>query len=215
MTETIRVVIADDHQAVRSGVATILATDPTISVVAEVEDGFSAVEACTKYSPDVALVDLRMPGTDGIWATERITSHTDTRVLVLTTYDSDELVAEALAAGAHGYLLKSASGPELVQAVRHVAQFHHVIDPAVAGGIIERLVAVKALPHSGMRQAPLHKALTEREQEVLELVATGMTNQAIADHLNIGVTTVKTHIASLYSKTGVTSRVELGQLMLM
>lgn len=202
--KTIRVVIVDDHEAIRGGVAAILGADDRIEVVGEAENGFDAAALCVREQPDVALVDLRMPGTDGIWATERITAETATRVLVLTTFDSDELVAQALAAGAHGYLLKTVRGPELIQSVAHVAEDRHVIDPAVAGGVIARL--------NSAAPAPLARPdLTEREAQVLELVAEGLTNQQIADRLVVGVTTVKTHVGSLYAKTGATSRVQLGR----
>ena len=212
MKGVVRVVIADDHEAVRSGVAAILATDPGIEVVAEAQDGFDALTACVRHVPDVALVDLRMPGTDGIWATERITSETGTRVIVLTTFDSDDLIARALAAGAHGYLLKSTSGAELIQAVRHVAADRHVIDPAITGGILARLAATT---RGAEAAAPVTLDLTEltvREREVLELLTTGLGNQAIAERLGVGITTVKTHVGALYAKSGAGSRVELARI---
>lgn len=202
-----RVVIVDDHEAVRSGVAAILRSDPAIRIVGEAENGFDAVALCLRERPDVALVDLRMPGTDGIWATERITAETGTHVLVLTTYDSDDLIARALAAGAHGYLLKSTRGPELIQAVHHVAGDRHVLDPAVAGSVIARFTDRS----DAVRECAL-PSLTARESDVLALVADGLTNQQIADRLGIGVTTVKTHVGVLYDKTGATSRVQLGQM---
>lgn len=211
---TVRVVIADDHEAVRSGVAAILSTDPTIAVVGEAANGFEAAALCAKLRPEVALIDLRMPGTDGIWATERITAESATRVLVLTTYDSDDVVAQALAAGAHGYLLKSTGGAELIQAVHHVASQRHVIDPGIAGSLIEQVVsaAQAASTRSVAATAFDSSALTAREIEVLHLLADGLTNQAIGERLHISVTTVKTHIGSLYTKTGATSRVQLGHL---
>lgn len=207
MTDTIRVLIADDHEAVRSGVAAILGTDPGIEVVAEAENGFDALAACHRDSPDVALLDLRMPGTDGIWAAERITAETSTRVLVLTTFDSDDLIAAALAAGAHGYLLKSTGGAELLNAVRHVAAERHVLDPAIAGAVIAGFTRTQP----EVEAAPI-EGLTHRETQVLALLADGLTNQQIADELHIGLTTVKTHVGSLYAKSGVESRVQLAQL---
>lgn len=218
MTNAVRVLIADDHEAVRSGVAAILGTDPGIEIVAEAENGFDALASCIRHSPDVALIDLRMPGTDGIWATERITAETATRVIVLTTYDSDDLIARALAAGAHGYLLKSTSGTELIQAVRHVAEDRHVIDPAIAGGIIARLTAAqrtaaqRAAHDAAATPPPDLSQLTTRERQVLDLLVTGLTNQAIAGQLGVGITTVKTHVGSLYTKTGAASRVQLAHL---
>ena len=211
MSEEVRVIIVDDHEAVRSGVSAIVSTDPSITVVGEGENGFEAVSLCVQLQPDVALIDIRMPGTDGIWATERITAETQTRVIVLTTYDSDELVARALAAGAHGYLLKSSRGAELIQAVHHVAGRRHVLDPAVAGSVITRLLTAEHTPeHENQPLAVDHLQLTAREAEVLGLVADGLTNQAIGEQLRISITTVKTHVGSLYAKTGATSRVQLG-----
>jgi len=210
MSDSIRVIIVDDHEAVRHGVAAILRADPAMKIVGEAENGFDGVALAVRERPDVALVDLRMPGTDGIWATERITADTPTRVLVLTTFDSDDLIARALAAGAHGYLLKTTRGPELIQALHHVAEDRYVIDPAVAGGIIAQLnERSDHLPSEGDDAVP---ALTRRETDVLALVSEGMTNQQIADRLGIGITTVKTHVGALYDKTGASSRVQLGRL---
>lgn len=209
MTDTIRVLIADDHEAVRSGVAAILGTDPGMEVIAEAENGFDALAACHRDRPDVALLDLRMPGTDGIWATERITAETATRVLVLTTFDSDDLIAAALAAGAHGYLLKSTGGAELLNAVRHVAAERHVLDPAITGAVIAGFT--RQQPDRMREGAPL-AGLTDREAQVLALLAEGLTNQQIANELHIGLTTAKTHVGSLYAKSGVDSRVQLAHI---
>lgn len=213
MNDVVRVVIADDHEAVRSGVAAILETDPTIAVVAQAEDGFSALTACLDHRPAVALVDMRMPGKDGVWATERITAETSTRVLVLTTYDSDDLIAQALAAGAHGYLLKTTKGSDLISAVHHVAADRHVLDPAITGGLIARVAASATNGNDVSSASGLDRTqLTQRERDVLDLLAEGRTNQQIADALGVGVTTVKTHVGSLYAKSGATSRVQLAQL---
>lgn len=235
MTTVIRVLIADDHEAVRSGVAAILQADDGIEVVAEAENGFDALAACHRERPDVALVDLRMPGTDGVWATERITAETATRVLVLTTFGSGELIASALAAGAHGYLLKSTSGGDLIDAVRHVAADRHVLDPAVAGSVIAGFAAAQrgvagrgagaagagtvgagAGAGAGARAgaSPGHGLgdLTRREREVLALVVAGLSNQQIANELHIGLTTAKTHVGALYAKSGATSRVQLAAM---
>lgn len=212
MSEGVRVIIADDHEPVRSGVAAILSTDPGIEVVGQAADGFEALTLCVEHSPDVALVDLRMPGKDGIWATERITAETRARVLVLTTFDSDDLISSALAAGAHGFLLKTTSGTELVLAVRHVAANRHVLDPAITAGVIDRYTSASPAAPSPSAEPP-HPLpeLTERERQVWERLALGESNKQIASALGIGITTVKTHIGSLYTKTGATSRVELAQ----
>ncbi|WP_017792452.1 response regulator [Leucobacter salsicius] len=222
MTDPIRILVADDHEAVRSGVTAILGADPCIEVVAEAENGFAAVVACHEHRPDIAFIDLRMPGTDGIWATERITAETSTRVIVLTTFDSDELVMQALAAGAHGYLLKSVSGTEMLQSIRHVMADRRVIDPAIASGLIERALttnrpapaarATGAAAASAASAFAAADSLTSREREVLTLLAQGLSNQAIADVLGVSVTTVKTHVGSLYAKSGVASRVQLAGL---
>lgn len=238
MTTVIRVLIADDHEAVRSGVAAILQADDGIEVVAEAENGFDALAACHRERPDVALVDLRMPGTDGVWATERITAETATRVLVLTTFDSGELIASALAAGAHGYLLKSTSGSDLIDAVRHVAADRHVLDPAVAGSVIAGFAAAQrgatgrgagagaggvgaagvgagtggAGAEAGASAGHGLGDLTRREREVLALLVAGLSNQQIANELHIGLTTAKTHVGALYAKSGATSRVQLAAM---
>lgn len=225
MEHPVRVIIADDHEAVRSGVAAILSADDGIEVVAEAENGFDALAACHRERPDVALIDLRMPGTDGVWATERITAETATRVLVLTTYDSGDLIASALAAGAHGYLLKSTGGGDLIDAVHHVAADRHVLDPAVAGSVIAGFAAAQRARAGGSGgpggagsgpASPVSPAgladLTPRERQVLELLVAGLSNQQIADELHIGLTTVKTHVGSLYAKSGASSRVQLAAL---
>ncbi len=212
MAEGVRVIIADDHEPVRSGVAAILSTDPGIEVVGHAADGFEALTLCVEHSPDVALVDLRMPGKDGIWATERITAGTPTRVLVLTTFDSDDLISSALAAGAHGFLLKTTSGAELVLAVRHVAANRHVLDPAITAGVIDRYTrATSTAASTSAEPPPPLPELTERERQVWERLVLGESNKQIASALGIGITTVKTHVGSLYAKTGATSRVELAQ----
>ena len=225
MEHPVRVIIADDHEAVRSGVAAILSADDGIEVVAEAENGFDALAACHRERPDVALIDLRMPGTDGVWATERITAETATRVLVLTTYDSGDLIASALAAGAHGYLLKSTGGGDLIDAVHHVAADRHVLDPAVAGSVIAGFAAAQRARAGGSGgtggagsgpASPVSPAglvdLTPRERQVLELLVAGLSNQQIADELHIGLTTVKTYVGSLYAKSGASSRVQLAAL---
>ena len=212
MSEGVRVIIADDHEPVRSGVAAILGTDPGIEVVGQAADGFEALTLCVEHSPDVALVDLRMPGRDGIWATERITAETQARVLVLTTFDSDDLISSALAAGAHGFLLKTTSGTELVLAVRHVAANRHVLDPAITAGVIDRYTSASRAAPSPSAQAPRpFPEFTERERQVWERLVLGESNKQIASTLGIGITTVKTHVGALYAKTGALSRVELAQ----
>jgi DNA-binding NarL/FixJ family response regulator len=204
----IRVVVADDQELVRTGLAMILGAQEGIVVVGEAVDGPSAVEAVRRERPDVLLVDIRMPGYDGVEVTRRVAGPEvaePTAVVVITTFDLDEYVHGALRAGARGFLLKDA-GPELlVQAVHAAARG----DALIAPNVTRRLLATwAAQPPAGEPVQPL-EPLTEREEEVLTLVARGRTNAEIAAELFIGVTTVKTHVTSLLTKLGARNRVEI------
>ena len=201
--DPIRVLIADDHAGFRSGLTALLDTDPALTVVAEAASGDSAVERALATQPDVVVMDLGMPGLDGIAATRRIVDTSPhIAVLVLTMADDDAAVFDALRAGARGYLLKGADRAELVRAIRAVAAGEAIFGPDVA----RRLMAFfAAAPHSGARAFP---ELTEREREVLELIAQGRSNQQIVDRLGISPKTVRNHVSNIFSKLQVRDRAE-------
>lgn len=204
---SVRVVVADDQDLVRAGLVMILRAQPDIDVVGEAADGLEAVEVTTRLRPDVLLVDIRMPGLDGIEVTCRVAgpgvAHPPA-VVVITTFDLDEYVLGALRAGARGFLLKDA-GPELlVQAIHAAADG----DALIAPNVTRRLLAAFADRVPTGPSQPVDP-LTEREEEVLALVARGRTNVEIAAELFIGLSTVKSHIASLMAKLGARNRVEI------
>ncbi|MBV1854812.1 response regulator [Catellatospora tritici] len=208
MTDLIRVLVADDQEIVRTGLAMILGTQPGIEVVAEAADGAQAVELALRLRPDVCLLDIRMPGMDGIEATRRIVTlplRPPPAVVVITTFDLDEYVYAALRAGARGFLLKDAGTALLAQAVRAAA----VGDALIAPNVTTRLLRAfaQSAPDAPVRQ-PI-EPLTDREEQVLAAVARGRTNQEIGADLYISLSTVKTHIASLMAKLGVRNRVEI------
>jgi DNA-binding NarL/FixJ family response regulator len=203
---TIRVLVADDQDLVRTGLRMILDAQDGIEVVAEVADGREAVEAARRLRPDVCLLDIRMPRLDGIEAT-RLLAGPDTTdpipVVVITTFDLDEYVHGALKAGARGFLLKDA-GPELlVQAIHAAADGDALIAPNVTARLLAHFTA------GASPSAEPVDPLTDREEEVLRHVATGRTNSEVAEDLYISLSTVKTHLSSLTSKLGVRNRVEL------
>ena len=199
----IRVVIADDQPLVRTGLRMILSAEPDITVVAEAADGRAAIEAVAEHRPDVVLMDVRMPGTDGIEATRVVTARDDPpRVLVLTTFDLDEIVYDALRAGASAFLLKDAPEERLTAAIRVVAEGGSLFAPSVTRRLIEEFA--RRSPDTTVDLG----GLTDRETEVLRLVARGMSNQEIAAHLYVTENTVKTHVARLLMKLGVRDRVQ-------
>ena len=199
----IRVVIADDQPLVRTGLRMILSSEPDMEVVAEAADGNAAIEAVAAHRPNVVLMDVRMPGTDGIEATRVVTAGDDPpRVLVLTTFDLDEIVYDALRAGASAFLLKDASEERLTAAIRVVADGGSLFAPSVTRRLIEEFARRAPEPTGDLR------GLTDRETEVLRLVARGMSNQEIAAHLFVTENTVKTHVARLLMKLGVRDRVQ-------
>ncbi|MEJ2854362.1 MULTISPECIES: response regulator transcription factor [unclassified Saccharothrix] len=197
----IRVVVADDHAAIRAGLVLILGGAADVEVVGEAADGAAAVRMARELRPDVVLMDIRMPGTDGIEATRQLSGVC--AVLVLTTFDLDEYLHGALRAGAAGFLLKSVEAAALVDAVRQVAAGDGVLAPSVT----RRLIAEFAAAAPKARPAALD-ALTEREVEVLRCLGEGLSNHQIGRKLHIGETTVKTHVSRVLTKLDLRSRVQ-------
>ncbi|WEO96268.1 response regulator transcription factor [Streptomyces sp. FXJ1.172] len=205
---TIRVLIADDQEMVRQGFTVLLNTQPDIEVIGQAVDGRDAITRTAELAPDVVLMDIRMPEMSGLEATQRITvEHPAVKVLVLTTFDLDEYVYEALRAGASGFLLKDASADKLAEAVRVVAAG----DALLAPGITRRLIAEFSRLDGKGGQAPLKQRvgdLTERETEVLALIAQGLSNAEIAERLVVAEQTVKTHVSRILVKLGLRDRTQ-------
>lgn len=192
---TIRLLIADDHPVVRSGLKAILASQPDFELFAEADDGFAAVESSVKFQPDVILMDLQMPVLDGVTAIAQIhASNPSIRILVLTTYDTDVDILRALDAGATGYLLKDAPPEELFRSIRSAARGEVTLAPSVAAKLTRRLTH------------PLEKSLSGREIEVLSLAARGDSNKEIAAKQHITEATVKSHFVHIFKKLNVTDR---------
>ncbi|GAA4305287.1 response regulator transcription factor [Streptomyces venetus] len=203
---TIRVVVADDQELVRSGFALILDVQPDIEVVAEVGDGDAAVEAVRRHAADVALLDVRMPRRDGIEACREISGSGGCRCVMLTTFDSDEYVYDALHAGASGFLLKDVRRDDLVHAVRVVAQGDALLAPSVARRLVEQYTRPAAA--RPRRPDPRLDVLTGRERETLLLLARGLSNAEIAAELVVSDHTVKTHVGNVLAKLGLRDRIQ-------
>jgi DNA-binding NarL/FixJ family response regulator len=201
---SIRVLLADDQAMVRTGFRMILEAEADIDVVGEADDGDQAVFETKRLRPDVVLMDVRMPRLDGIEATRRVRDATETRVLVLTTFDLDEYVYGALRAGASGFLLKDAPPEQLVDAIRVVAAGDALLAPSVTRRVVEEFARK---PAAGLPPAKLRE-LTPRELEVLRLVARGLSNAEIAAQLVVSDTTVKTHVAHLLQKLDLRDRIQ-------
>lgn len=204
----IKVVVADDQVLLRAGLAGIVNTADDMTVVGQAGDGSTAVETTRRTHPDIVLMDIRMPVMDGIEATRQIVDSTNARVVILTTFDLDQYVYEALRSGASGFLVKDTPPADLLAAVRCVAAGDALLSPRVTRRLIDRFREGDA--HGSTRpQVPLPDTVTRREHEVLALVAAGRTNREIAEQLHIGVGTVKTHVARLLAKLDARDRVQL------
>ena len=206
----VTVLLVDDHPLMRAALRACIQAEPDLRLVGEAADGLAAVELAERLRPDVTVMDIRMPGLDGVSAIRRLTSsrkgHAH-RILAITTFDLDEYVFEALRAGASGFLLKDATAPELVHAVRVVAAGDALLAPAVTRRLLDRFA--DQLPSAARLSAPEIDGLTGREREVLELVAHGLPNSAIATRLRVAPSSVKSHLAHVFTKLGLTSRVQL------
>jgi DNA-binding NarL/FixJ family response regulator len=202
---TVRVVIADDQALVRTGFRAIVSHEPDLDVVGEAGDGYAAVEQARLHRPDVVLMDIRMPGMDGLEATRLLaTSGSTTRVLILTTFDLDEYVFTALRAGASGFLLKDAPADQLLTAIRVIAAGDALIAPSVT----RRLIAEFAHQPAPTDRPEQLESLTSRERDVLRLLARGMSNAEIAAALFLGDATIKTHVSRILAKLGLRDRVQ-------
>jgi NarL family two-component system response regulator LiaR len=201
----IRILIADDHAVVRDGTRQILVQEPDLDVVAEAADGAEAIRLAGIVKPDVAIIDIAMPGVDGIEATKQIKAKYPTvAVLILSAYDDDQFVFSLLEAGAAGYLLKSVRGRELVDAVRQVYAGESVLHPSIARKVLNRFVPAPG--KTSVKRAT--DMLSDREIEVLKLATRGLSNQQIADELCLSLRTVQAHLGHIFNKLQVSSRTE-------
>ena len=201
----IRVALADDHQLVRAGFRAMLDAEPDIEVVAEASGGQELLRAVRAQPVDVALLDIRMPDGDGLWATEQIAADAGlrgVRVVIVTTFELDEYVARAIRAGASGFLVKDTEPADLIRAVRVVARGDALLSPSVTRTLLSRAA-------TGLRVAPAPEGLTDRETEVLRLVAQGLTNDEIAGRLFLSPLTAKTHVSRIMQKLHARDRVQL------
>lgn len=202
MSDSLTVLLVDDHAIVRKGIKALLATEPDISIIGEAEDGEQAIEMVMALNPDIVLMDLEMPKMDGIEATQQLAqSRPETRILVLTSFATDDKVFPAIKAGAHGYLLKDSGPDELLESLRKVGAGESSLHPTIAKRLLQELSRPSQDP-------PTDDPLTERELEVIRLVARGMNNQEIADDLVISEATVRTHVSNILGKLHLASRTQ-------
>ena len=203
----VRIIVADDHHVVRTGFAALLDTQPDFTVVGTACDGAEAVRICGELSPDVALMDVRMPVMDGIEATRQLAGPSGPRILILTTFDLDQYVYDALCAGASGFLLKDVTAERLFDAVRIIAAGEALLAPAVTRRLIIEFTRLRPKPEGAPPTAAL-ATLTPRETQVLRLVAEGLSNTEIAGRLVVTEETVKTHVSRMLSKLGLRDRTQ-------
>jgi DNA-binding NarL/FixJ family response regulator len=203
--EEITVLVVDDQQLVRAGLTLIIDSEPGMTVIGQARDGLEAIDLARKRAPDVVLLDIRMPGMDGLTAARKIIAQTECRILLLTTFDADEYVFEGLRAGASGFLLKDLPPEQLCWAVRSIAAGNALSDPAVTRRLILRFAA--AARATGETPAPL-KELTARELDVLRLLARGRSNAEISRELVVEESTVKSHVGRILMKLGLRDRVQ-------
>ncbi|NLM26255.1 MAG: response regulator transcription factor [Firmicutes bacterium] len=197
----IKVIVVDDHEMVRRGLISYLATEPDIEVIEQADDGQKAIELCHKLKPDVILMDLIMENINGIEATKQIKEFCpEIKIIILTSFIEEDLTFPALEAGALSYLLKTSTADEIANAIRRAMEEEAVIEPKVASQMLNRMRTQDKLPHH---------SLTERELEVLKLIGNGLTNQEIADQLFIGIKTVKTHVSNILSKLQLDDRTQV------
>jgi DNA-binding NarL/FixJ family response regulator len=207
--DVVRLLVADDHQVVRAGFAALLDTQPDFTVVGTACDGASAVRICRELQPDVVLMDVRMPGMDGIEATRALNGSLEAgpRVLILTTFDLDEYVYDALRAGASGFLLKDVTAERLFDAVRVIAAGEALLAPTVTRRLISEFALLRRKPDLDAQSAAL-AVLTPRERQVLRLIAEGLSNPEIATRLVVTEETVKTHVSRVLNKLGLRDRTQ-------
>lgn len=207
MTAAIRVLLVDDQTLMREGLRILLELEPDLEVAGEAGDGASALQAYERLQPDVVLMDIRMPGMDGVEATWQLRRRwPQARVIILTTFDDDEFVFEGLRSGALGYLLKDVSGKELAQAIRTVAAGGALIEPSVARKVLGEFA--RLAPPARPADAGLAEPLTERERQTLVLLAGGLSNREIAAHLFLAEGTVKNNVSVIFQKLGVRDRAQ-------
>jgi DNA-binding NarL/FixJ family response regulator len=206
----IRVLIADDQAIARQGLQIILSAESDIEVIGQAHDGQEAVDLTTKLKPDLVLMDLKMPRLTGVQATKLIKEKSPTTaVLVLTTYDMDDWVANAIRNGANGYLLKDTPPEELIKAIRGTVQGKSYVDPSVAGKVLQQMQSASVVVSERLE---LSEPLTERELDVLKLLAKGLSNQEIAEALHLSEGTVRNYLSTLFSKMGVSDRTKAAVL---
>jgi DNA-binding NarL/FixJ family response regulator len=207
MSEKTRILLVDDQKLMREGLRILLELEPDLQVVGEAGDGQAALTIYAQLQPDVVLMDVRMPGLDGVEATWRLHERwPDARIIILTTFDDDEYIFEGLRAGAQGYLLKDVSGQELAEAVRTVAAGGALIEPSVVRRVLAEFA--RLAPPARPPEAGLAEELSEREREVLELLAQGHTNREIARRLSLAEGTVKNYVTNILQKLGVRDRTQ-------